>query len=262
MQTDMGKSAAASSSSPLPDVHDLLVSLGYYPQTGASNMVHDAISGAFALLGESCADVLVSHLSAMHRMPRHVLMSRYDLVSKAIKQTFGYGSEVFLHGIRNSLLESLPHVAPTTATPQLIEEAYRFEALMFAGELREGRTLLLWTDPDRRQQVIDAFFKRTSPAGTAAFRGTEQARYDGEGNIVVGTRAYSNLVSCHQHGLPDGDNQQQELLHHRHHVCSGSPARAFLCTCLVDGARKDLREMVMAHDHVLTDRPFMVYSKS
>jgi hypothetical protein len=228
------------------EIHNFLISAGYTPRTEASNLVYRAITRAFELLGEPCSDLLISHLSTMHKLPRHIVLTRYDLISKAIGQIFGYGSEVFLHEIRENLLQSLLHLDRTLGTAQIVEEAFKFEALRFASDLTEGHAILLCSNYASRQQVVDAFFQRKSAIGIVRFRGLEMARYDGEGNVVAGARVYCNLVSCHHR--PEKRDAQ-------------SPARVFLCACSLEEASKDLYESVLSHDHVVTDRPFMVYSR-
>lgn len=229
------------------EIHTFLVSAGYHPQTGASNMVHNAITRAFELLGEPCSDLLVSHLSAMHKLPRHIVLTRYDLISKAVKQILGYGSEVFLHEFRENLLENLPHLDRTLGTAQIVQEACRYEVLRFAKDLREGRAILLCSSYSSRQEVLDAFFQRTGATGLVTFRGLEAARYDDDGNIVAGTRAYCNQESC-----------QHTRTRQKGGYC---PARAFLCTCGLDGVGDELYDAVLSHDHIVTDLPFMVYSR-
>lgn len=70
-------------------IHELLLFAGYRPRSMVSDLVHDAITRAFELLGESCAGLLTNHLSAIYRLlPMHIVLTRYDLVSRAISQTF------------------------------------------------------------------------------------------------------------------------------------------------------------------------------
>lgn len=228
------------------EIHTFLISAGYCPRTGASSTVYGAITRAFELLGEPCSDLLVSHLSAMYKLPRHIVLTRYDLISKAVKQILGYGSEVFLHEFRENLLEKLPHLDRTLGTAQIVEEACRYEVLRFAKELHEGRAILLCSTYSSRQQVLDAFFQRTGATGLVAFHGLATASYDDEGNIVAGARAYCNQVSC-----------QHPRVRRR-----GNSARAFLCACGLDGIGENLYDAVLSHDHIVTDQPFMVYSKS
>jgi hypothetical protein len=230
------------------DIHQFLISAGYRPRTAANNVVQNAIIRAFELLGEPCYDLLVNHLSAMHRLPRHILLTRYDLLSMAIRQVFGYGSEVFLHEIRESLLESLPHLDRSFGTAAIVEEAYKFEVLKFAGDLRYGRVILLCSSYSNRQHVLDAFFQRVSAAGVKMQHRLAEARYDDEGNIVAGARAYCNLVSCQHSPVRQPETR--------------NPAKVFLCTHNVDESEADLYDSVISHDHVVTDRPFMVYSRS
>ncbi|MEM2140811.1 hypothetical protein [Nitrososphaera sp.] len=230
------------------EIHQFLISAGYRPLTAANNIVENAIIRAFKLLGEPCYDLLVNHLCAMHRLPRHILLTRYDLISVAIRQVFGYGSEVFLHEIRESLLESLPHLDRSLGTARIVEETHKFEVLKFAGDLRRGRVILLCSNYSSRQQVLDAFFQRTTAAGTRMQHRLAEARYDDGENVVAGARAYCNLVSC-QHSPV---KQQEEH----------ASARVFLCTHNIDESEVDLYDAVLSHDHVVTDRPFMVYSRT
>lgn len=230
------------------ELHQFLISAGYQPRTGASNIVQNAITRAFKLLGEPCYDLLVNHLSAMHRLPRHILLTRYDLISMAIRQVFGYGSEVFLHEIRESLLENLPHLDRSLSTAQIVEEAYKFEVLKFASDLGHGRVILLCSSYSSRQQVLDAFFQRTSAAGARIQHRLAEARYDDEGNVVAGARAYCNLVSC----------QHSPIKRPEAHTSTG----VSLCTHNIDESEVDLYDSVLSHNHVVTDRPFMVYSRS
>lgn len=46
---------------------------------------------------ESRSGMLINHLSRIYNLPPHVMLTRYDMVGKAIGQVFGYWSEVFLH---------------------------------------------------------------------------------------------------------------------------------------------------------------------
>jgi hypothetical protein len=230
------------------EIHQFLISAGYHPRTAANSIVQNAIIRAFELLGEPCYDLLVNHLSAMHRLPKHILLTRCDLISTAVRQVFGYGSEVFLHEIRESLLESLPHLDRSLGTAQIVEEAYRFEVLKFASDLRHGRVILLCGSYSSRQQVLDAFFQRVSVVGAKMQHRLAEARYDDEGNMVAGARAYCNLASCHHSAVRQPETRNS--------------AKVFLCTHNVDESEVDLYDSVISHDHVVTDRPFMVYSRS
>ncbi|MER3408172.1 MAG: hypothetical protein C4292_05385 [Nitrososphaera sp.] len=98
----------------MTEIHSFLLNAGYQPQTKTGDLVYGAIAKAFDLMGESCSGLLLNHISTVYSIPRHVVLTRFDLISRAIGQVFGYGSEVFLHEIRENLLKIMQCQPPTS----------------------------------------------------------------------------------------------------------------------------------------------------
>ncbi|AIC15099.1 hypothetical protein [Nitrososphaera viennensis] len=257
-------------------IHRSLLDAGYRPRTMVSDMVHDAITRAFELLGESCAGLLINHLSAMHRLPRHIVLTRYDLISRAISQTFGYGSEVFMHEIRANLLRSLPHLDNSLTTAEIIHLTHKIEALRFVRNLRDGYAVFVHSSYKSKQEILGSFFQpvnagrlvNTTTTTTASAGGFGSIiKYDGDGNITAGGRTYCNLTSCkHQyHYYPPPSSSKDHAAQGRHvrRRAGGVNGRnrSFLCSYSMDEASRDFANVVLAHDHVITDQPYIVYSK-
>ncbi|AIF84212.1 hypothetical protein NTE_02158 [Candidatus Nitrososphaera evergladensis SR1] len=257
-------------------IHESLLDAGYKPRAMVSDLVYDAIIRAFELLGESCAGLLINHLSVIYRLPRHIVLTRYDLVSKAISQTFGYGSEVFMHEIRANLLRSLPHLDHSLSTIEIIRQAHKLEALRFVRNLRNGYAVFIHNNYSSKQEILDSFFKpvnagrlinnnTTTTTATDGF-GSAIIKYDRDGNITAGGRTYCNLVFCkHHYYYHPSKDQATQSRYVRRGTAAGSNngrSRSFLCAYSADQASKDFTNIVLAHDHVITDQPFIVYSKS
>ena len=220
----------------MSEIHRLLLESGYQPWSSVTNTVYFAIADAFELLGESCSGLLVNHLSEMYRIPKHIVLTRYDLISKAIGQTFGYGSEVFLHQVRQNLLGCFPCDNPAISTMDIIRNAYRNEALQLIRTLRDERVILLHSGHSSREDVLGALCA-TRFANTAT-------------NI-----AYTN-------GSTQGESE---------HVCrhqagddvwiAGKAASAHsLCTFGTEKAIGRFHSLVLPHTHVITDDPLLVYA--
>lgn len=256
------------------NIHESLLYAGYKPRSMVSDLVHDAITRAFELLGESCAGLLINHLSAMYRLPTHIVLTRYDLVSKAISQTFGYGSEVFMHEIRANLLKNLPHMDHTLPTEEIIHRAYKVEALRFVRNLRNGYAILVHSNYGSRQEILGSFFQPVS-AGRLEYTAsgglaTAIIRYDSDGNITAGGRTYCNPESC-EHGYyhhyhfhdscysPGGSAVKGR--YRRGRAGDGGRNKSFLCAYSTYEASQNFSDVVLEHDHVITDQPFVVYSK-
>ena len=59
------------------------------------------------------------------------MLTRYDLVGKAIGQVLGYGSEVFLHQVRGKLLDGLKVTGRFLPMTEKIKNAYKTEVIRF-----------------------------------------------------------------------------------------------------------------------------------
>lgn len=73
----------------MTEIQWMLLATGYQPRSQVSEVVRDFITRAFELLGEPCSGMLINHLSRMYDLPPHVMLARYDLIGKAIRQVFG-----------------------------------------------------------------------------------------------------------------------------------------------------------------------------
>ena len=51
----------------------------------ANNIVQNAIFRTFELLSEPCLDLLINNISFMQGLPRHIVLTRYYRISKAIE---------------------------------------------------------------------------------------------------------------------------------------------------------------------------------
>lgn len=247
-------------------IHESLLDAGYSPRATVSDLVHDAITRAFDLLGESCAGLLINHLSAMHRLPKHIVLTRYDLISRAISQTFGYGSEVFMHETRANLLRSLPHLDNSLTTAEIIHQAHKIEALRFVRNLRNGYAVFIHSSYGSKQEILGSFFR---PANAGRFveaeaggLGTTIIRYDSDGNITAGGRAYCNSAFCKHHNYNYYHQSKGQAAQHGHRARRRDGRyRSFLCAYTTDEASRNFSNVVLAHDHVITDQPFIVYSR-
>nr|WP_294805427.1 hypothetical protein [uncultured Nitrososphaera sp.] len=243
-------------------IHESLLYAGYKPRAMVSDLMHDAITRAFELLGESCSSLFLNHLSTIRRLPRHIVLTRYDLISKAISQTFGYGSEVFMHEIRANLLRNLPHLDNSLSTAEIIYLAHKAEALRFVRNLRSGYAVLIHSSYGSRDEVLGSFFQPTNtgwPADTEASR-FGAIKYDNYGNITAGGRTYCNLVFC-RHPSSLSLSKDRAPSRARTRASGDGRSRAFLCTYSTDQASKDFTNTALVHDHVITDQPFIVYSR-
>jgi hypothetical protein len=144
---------------PMTQIHWMLLATGYRPKSQVGKAVSEAIMKAFELLGDSCSSLIINHLSKIHNLPPHIVIARYDLVDKAIGQVCGYGSEVFLHYIRENLLESLPGTDPFLPTAEIIKNAYKEEVLSFLRNIRNEPAILLYNSHTVREEMLRIFVR-------------------------------------------------------------------------------------------------------
>lgn len=240
----------------MTEIHSFLLNAGYQPQTKVGDRVYSAISKAFDLMGESCSDLLLSHLGTVYGIPRHIVLTRFDLVSRAIGQVFGYGSEVFLHEIRENILKSLPGAPADYAmsTAEIIKNAYKAEALQsvrnFAGS---EQAVLVFSGFSGKEEVTNSFYQyplnaRLAVTGSGC-NSRSNARYDsdGDGPQVAPPGAHLDFPPCPHPG--EGGNKGAHL---------DSP---YLCAYGVKQAIDNFQRAVLPHSHVITDEPFLVYAR-
>lgn len=249
----------------MTEIHSFLLNAGYQPQTKVGDLVYSAISKAFDLMGESCSDLLLSHLGTVYGMPRHIVLTRFDLISRAIGQVFGYGSEVFLHEIRENILKSLPAAQADYAVPtaEIIKNAYKAEVLQsvrnFAGS---EKAVLVFNGFSGKEEVTNSFYQyplnaRLAVAGGGGGIGSKSnVKYDSDssshnqqqhGPQVAPPGAHLDFPPCPHPG--DGGNRGAHL---------DSP---YLCTYGVKQAIDLFQRVVLPHTHVITDEPFLVYAR-
>ena len=66
----------------MTQIHWMLLATGYQPRSQTGMTVSGAITKAFELMGDSCADLIINHLSKIHNLPPHVVIARYDLSAR------------------------------------------------------------------------------------------------------------------------------------------------------------------------------------
>lgn len=221
----------------MSEIHGLLLDAGYQPWSSVTNTVYFAIKAAFELLGESCTGLLINHLSEMYRIPKHIVLTRYDLISKAICQTFGYGSEVFLHQVRQNLLGCFPCDNTAISTIDIIRNAYRNEALQLIRTLKDERIILLHSGSRSSREDVLGALSATRFANTA----TNIAYMNGS------AQGESEHVCRHQ----AGDDVW---------IAGKATSAHSLCTFGTEKAVKQFHNLVLPHTHVITDDPLLLYS--
>ena len=220
----------------MSEIHGLLLEAGYQPWSSVTNKIYFAIADAFELLGESCSGLLINHLSEIHRIPKHVVLTRYDLISKAIGQTFGYGSEVFLHQVRQNLLGCFPCDDQSISTLDIIRNAYRKETLQFIGALKDERVVVLHGGSSCREETLGAF-SATRFANTASSIVFVDGSEQGESEKICRHQAGDDIWIA---GKAAGGHS--------------------LCTFNTEKAVDNFRSLVLPHTHVITEDPFLIYT--
>lgn len=207
----------------------MLLATGYQPRSQVSEVIRDSITKAFELLGESCPSMLINHLSRIHNLPPHVLLARYDLVGKAIGQVFGYGSEVFLHQVRENILKKLPVTDCFLSTSEIIKNAYKTEVVSFLRSISGEYAVLLYNSFASKEELQRVFSREHISAS----------------GFVNGMEMVSKGAPACPH--PPGDDHNYRS--------------SFLCSFGVREASKNFHDVVLPHSHVITDEPFMVYAR-
>ena len=214
----------------MTEIHWMLLATGYQPRSQVSEVIHDSITRAFELLGESCSGMLINHLSQIYNLPPHVMLARYDLVGKAIGQVFGYGSEVFLHQIRENLLGRLQVTDRFLPTSEIIKNAHKTEVVSFLRSIDEEYAVLLYNSYAAKEELLRVFSKEHLSASSFVNtpNGLEMLNQDGP--------------ACP-------------------HPSDAQPCKSFLCSFGIREASKNFHDLVLPHSHVITDEPFMVYAR-
>lgn len=177
-----------------------------------------------------------------------------------------------MHEIRANLLKSLPYMDHSIPTAKIIRRAHKAEALRFVRNLRSGCAILIHSNYKSRQEILGSFFQ---PAGTGSGRLADVMRMaagslktmikcDGDGNITAGSRTYccNHLASCKRHyQSPRGPTAQGRNVRIRAGGVNGRNG-SFLCAYSTYEASQNFSGVVPVHDHVITDQPFIVYSKT
>ncbi|MEO9295500.1 MAG: hypothetical protein ABI347_07870 [Nitrososphaera sp.] len=219
----------------MTEIHWMLLATGYQPRSRVSEVIRDSITRAFELLGESCSGMLINHLSRIYNLPPHVMLARYDLVGKAIGQVFGYGSEVFLHQVRENILEKLPVTDRLLPPSEIIKNAYKTEVVSFLRSINHEYAVLLYNSHSTKEELLRAFSRDHISA--SGFVNTPNG---------LEMLSYGGGLSC-THPAAGGRDSQ---------AC-----RSFLCSFGIKEASQNFHDIVLPHSHVITDEPFMVYAR-
>lgn len=152
-------------------------------------------------------------------------------VGEAIGRLCGYGSEVFLHQIRENLLESFPGTDRLLPTVEIIKNAYKGEALSFVCNIKNEPAILLYNSHVVRKEMLKAFTRE-------------------------------HVSAC---GFVNSANRLEMVssgcLHSQVKREVAGKYGPFLCSYRVREAEQNFQDAVLPHNCVITDEPFMVDSR-
>lgn len=237
------------------------------------------------MCGEEVAEILISNLEEIHKMPREAVLARYDIVEKSIRAVFGYGADLIAGQIRKNLLKAIPGSDPRLSVMEIINRAHEQEIMDFLRNVGEHEHVVFIHKSDQvSDEILNAFLPPSFEGSKGVIwskrrpldRSVVSVAYDELfrkepdstkrlADWISGVRSKDRGYGTRLAGADDGwffrNGFEDEIVSIEQslgpHV---KDKMSILCTYrLADLSEERLKEIVQAHGYVILDDPVTIY---